>query len=160
GPFDPGVARPHHRGGRGAVVQAESVAYLVHRHGLQVVGRADAVGPGRVEIDVAGDREVVDRGRHEGLPQVTGAVAVGPEADVAHARVALLIGALARGGAVVGDDGEVDVGVLRPGLGGLEDLGLPDVGRVAAVEPGEHVAVRAAPRAGGDQGSVRHEAQG
>ena len=63
--------------------------------------------------------------------------------------------------AVVGDDGEVDVGLLRPRLGRLEDLVLPDRRRAElGVEGGEQVTVDVTIAVGANDGAVGHEADG
>src|SRR5262249_14473404 len=81
---------------------------------------------------------------------------VAADADVAEAGVALLVAARAAVGAVVGDEGEVDVGLLGPQLGGLEDLVLPGRGGAeASVEGGEEVTGDAA-----EVGAVGLEADG
>ena len=76
-----------------------------------------------------------------------GAEVVAADADVAEPGVALLVGARALRRPVVGHDGEVDVGLLGPGLRGLEDDVLPLAGQAGlAVEGREQVARDAAAR--------------
>src|SRR5262249_6422331 len=110
--LDPGISGVHRGRGPGAgVAQAEGVADLVQGDCVQVVGRADVERLAGVEVDVAGDRVVVDRRRHEGLGQGAVAELVAADANVGHRRVALLEGARAGRGAAVGDDGDVEVGL-------------------------------------------------
>src|SRR5262249_35410468 len=62
---------------------------------------------------------------------------------------------------VVADDGEVDVGLLGPALGGLEDDVLPGRGRAELrVERREEVAGDGVGPVGGDVGAVGDEADG
>ena len=118
------------------------------------------------ELDVAGDRPVIQLRRHVGLGQEGGARALrvigAADADVAVVGGALLILAdepdLA---AVVGDQGEVDVGLAGVDLGGLEKGALPGAGAPAGVEVREHGAGDGlALRIVGQDGAVGHEADG
>ena len=99
-----------------ALAQPCCVADLVSRDRDQVVGGADLVGLGGVEVDVAGDREVVHRRRIRRPGQgrrVAEVVAADP--DIAADPGSALLVRLAAGGlAVVRDDDEVDVGLRRP----------------------------------------------
>src|SRR5439155_15824251 len=64
-------------------------------------------------------------------------------ADVAHGRIALLVAAGTDARTAVRNDREIDICLLGPCLGRLENLVLPCRGRPLGVEGGEHVAVDA-----------------
>src|SRR5262249_20990529 len=62
-------------------------------------------------------------------------------ANITEARVALGQAASAEGLAAVGHHADVDIGVDRPGLEGLQDLLLPGHGRLLLVERLKQVAL-------------------
>src|SRR5689334_15056052 len=99
----------------GAVIKSEGVADLVHGHGVQVITSADVKGDSGIELNVAGDGEIIDRRRHGAKGKSGRVIEVkAAEADVAHPRVALLVVAATHERAVVANYGEVDVGLGRP----------------------------------------------
>src|SRR5262249_48637470 len=122
-----GRVRAIHCGRRhGTVTQAQGMAELVGGHREQIVSGIDVKRLARVEGDVTGDGVGVGAGGHVGGGQGAGAEVVAADADVAGGEVALLVVAGADGNATVGYDSEVQVGLLRPHLGCLEDLVLPN----------------------------------
>src|SRR5262249_57210949 len=91
----------------------------------EVIARARAERLPRVEGDVARERIIVDRWRLVRRAQRRGPEVVPPDADVAEGRVALLVSARTAGGPAIGDEGEVQVRLLRPHLGRSRALARP-----------------------------------
>jgi len=114
---------------------------LVHRHRKQVICATDIKRLTGIKSDIAGDRVVIHRRRAESLGQRAIPEVVAADPDVAHRGIALLIISGTAGGAAVGDDTEIDVRLLGPNLGCLQNLILPGRSRAEfAVERGKKIA--------------------
>ena len=126
----------------------------MRRHSEQIVRAADVESRGRVELHVAGDRVIIDRWGQVRLGQRAGAEVITADPNIAETGIALLVAARSRCGPVVGNDREVDVGLLRPLLSGFQNLILPRRGRTKlGVKGADQIAAVAV-----DVRTIRHEA--
>src|SRR5262249_23631782 len=124
-------------------------------HREQVVGRPDVERLAGVELDITGDGVVVDRRWQVRRGQRARSKVVAANANVAKARIALMVIARPNRAPVIGDDTGGQIGLLRSNRRGAENLILPGGGRPLGVERGEQIAADAA-----EVGAVWFEAEG
>ena len=119
----------HRRPGIRAVAQAEDVPRLMQHHRVEIEPFAAEVVVGvyqNVAAPGAGERGIVGH-RYR---QLAGSHGLGADADIAEPRVVLGRPRGAESLAAIAHQSDVDVRLDGPGLKGLENLFLPDGGRL------------------------------